>query len=944
MSDYKATLNLPKTSFPMKANLAQKEPGMLKKWQQNDLYNAIRQARAGREKFILHDGPPYANGDIHIGHAVNKILKDIIIKSRTMMGYDAPYVPGWDCHGLPIEHQVEKKHGKAGVKIDYTAFRQKCRAYAQRQVEGQKKDFIRLGVFGEWDNPYLTINYQYEADIIRALGKIAHNGHLVKGYKPVYWSVVGASALAEAEVEYQDKTSFSIDVTFPLLDSENCLDVFKDADGQFEGKSEGAVSVVIWTTTPWTLPANQAVSLHSDLEYVLLQCQINGQPQRLIVATDLMESALTRWGIEGATIIGRCLGEKLEGQLLQHPFYARQVPILLGDHVTTEAGTGAVHTAPDHGVDDFVVSRKYGIGTLNTLDDHGIYRSSVELFAGEHVYKVDEKIVELLRTRQRLLADSKIVHSYPHCWRTKTPLIFRATPQWFVSMDAKGLLDTAKAEVKKIQWFPNWGQARMESMLGNSPDWCISRQRTWGVPIALFIHAETGELHPNTQALIEQVALRVEQEGMDAWYDLDAKDLIGDDADQYDKVTDTLDVWFDSGVSHEAVLRRRDNLSYPADLYLEGSDQHRGWFQSSLKAAIAINNSAPYKAVLTHGFTVDAKGHKMSKSLGNVVAPQKVINVMGADVLRLWVASTDFSGEMTVSDEILSRTADSYRRIRNTIRFMLSNLDGFDPAQDCVATDDLLSLDSWVIARAEQLQCEIIGAYEGYSLHTIYQQIHHFCAGDLGGFYLDIIKDRQYTCQGDSLARRSAQTALYHVVEALVRWVAPILCFTAEEAWQALPGERGDSVHLAEWYVLPQTQIASDLSAQDWQVFIATKDAVNKALEAERKEGRLKGSLEADVRLYCAPDLLDVLSKVKDELRFILISSQAAIYPLQDAPEAVPESALAGLHVQVDLAAGGKCVRCWHHREDVGTDNTHPELCIRCVDNVVGDGEQRRFA
>ena len=944
MNDYKSTLNLPKTAFPMKANLAQREPGMLKKWQQNDLYRAIRKAREGREQFILHDGPPYANGDIHIGHAVNKILKDIIVKSRTVMGYDAPYVPGWDCHGLPIEHQVEKKHGKAGAKIDYKAFRQKCRDYALRQVEGQKKDFIRLGVFGEWDNPYLSINYQYEADIIRALGKIAESGHLVKGYKPVYWSVVGASALAEAEVEYEDKTSFSIDVLFPAVDQAKFGEAFGDGLS-----GDGEMTVVIWTTTPWTLPANQAVSLHSDLEYLLLQCTVNGEPRRLLVAAELMESALERWQIEDASIVGRCQGEKLEGLLLQHPFYDRQVPVLLGDHVTTEAGTGAVHTAADHGVDDFIVSRKYGIGTLNTLDDHGVYRPSVELFAGEHVYKVDEKIVELLRERKHLLADGKITHSFPHCWRTKTPLIFRATPQWFISMTEHGLLDAAKAEVKKVQWFPEWGQARMESMLENSPDWCISRQRTWGVPIALFIHGETGELHPNTPALIEQVALLVERDGMDAWYDLDARDLLGDEADQYDKVSDTLDVWFDSGVSHEAVLRRRDNLSYPADLYLEGSDQHRGWFQSSLKSAIAINGTAPYKAVLTHGFTVDANGHKMSKSLGNVMAPQKVINELGADVLRLWVASTDFSGEMTVSDEILRRTADSYRRIRNTIRFMLSNLDGFDPAKDCVASDDLLSLDSWVIARAGQLQTDINSAYESYNFHSIYQKIHNFCAGDLGGVYLDIIKDRQYTCQSDSLARRSAQTALYHVAEAVVRWIAPILCFTAEEVWQALPGERSESVHLAEWYQLPELATDKVLSEDDWQQFIAVKEAVNKALEVERQAGRLKGSLEANVTLYCDDELASTLTKVGDELRFILITSGASVLSQSDLPasgasESAIKSAIAGLSIEVELSKGEKCVRCWHHREDVGTNPEHPEICARCVDNVEGEGEQRRFA
>ncbi|RLA46793.1 MAG: isoleucine--tRNA ligase [Gammaproteobacteria bacterium] len=940
MNDYKATLNLPKTTFPMKANLAQREPGILKQWQTNDLYGAIRKARAGREKFILHDGPPYANGDIHIGHAVNKVLKDIIVKARTLDGYDAPYVPGWDCHGLPIEHQVEKKHGKAGTKIDYKAFRQKCREYALRQVDGQRKDFVRLGVFGEWDNPYLSVDYKYEADIIRSLGKIIANGHLVKGYKPVYWSVVGASALAEAEVEYQDKTSFSIDVSFSVVDQQG----FAEAVGELGG--EGELAIVIWTTTPWTIPANQAVSLHPDLEYKVVQCALAGRKQRLLVAAELVESALARWGVEDYSIVGSCTGAQLEGQLLHHPFYDRQVAVVVGDHVTTETGTGAVHTAPDHGVEDFVVSNKYGIETLNYLDDRGVYRDNVEIFAGDHVYKVDEKIVELLREKGHLLADSKITHSYPHCWRTKTPLIFRATPQWFISMSANGLLDDARAAVKKVQWFPDWGQARMESMLDNSPDWCVSRQRTWGVPITLFINDNSGELHPDTNQLIEQVALRVEQEGMDAWYDLDASELLGDDADKYSKITDTLDVWFDSGVSHEAVLRQRDYLAYPADLYLEGSDQHRGWFQSSLKTAIAMNGSAPYKAVLTHGFTVDADGRKMSKSLGNVVAPQKVINQLGADVLRLWVASTDFSGEMTVSDEILRRTADSYRRIRNTVRFLLSNLDGFEPDEHLLPTDQMLSLDRWVLARTAQVQSEISAAYQQYNFHLIYQTLHNFCATDLGGFYLDIIKDRQYTCQADSLARRSAQSALLHITEALVRWIAPILSFTAEEIWAAMPGKRGDSVHLAEWYVLPADTGDDVIDSDDWQLIFSVKEAVNKALEDARRNGVVKGALDADITLHVVPEIARVLKKMGDELRFVTITSSAEVvaHEAVDAVSSGVDTMLPGLRIAISLSAAEKCVRCWHHREDVGTHGEHPELCGRCVDNVVGAGELRRFA
>ncbi len=939
MTDYKSTLNLPYTEFPMKANLAQREPNMLKKWQSSKLYEQVREQRQGRDKFILHDGPPYANGNIHIGHSVNKVLKDIVVKSRTLSGFDAPYVPGWDCHGLPIEHQVEKKIGKAGVKVDHKTFRQKCREYARRQVDGQMKDFVRLGVLGDWDNPYLTMDKQFEANIIRALGKIVENGHLVKGYKPVYWSVVGASALAEAEVEYQDKTSFSIDVAFPVVD-ENAFTSALSGFGD-EGKGEGEVSVVIWTTTPWTLPSNQAVSLSGELDYVLVQCDLNGSPRRFILAEALLESVLERWGVEEHQVLGKAKGEAFENLLLQHPFYDRQVPVILGDHVTTEAGTGCVHTAPDHGMDDFLVAAKYDIGTLNYIDDNGVFLDDVERFAGEHVYKVDEQVVEVLEQQGHLLSCGKITHSYAHCWRTKTPLIYRATPQWFVSMNENGLLSKAKKAIKGVAWHPGWGQARIETMLDNSPDWCISRQRTWGVPIALFVHKVSGELHPNTPELIEAVANRVEQDGIDAWYDLDASELLGKEAEQYSKVTDTLDVWFDSGVTHSAVLDARDQLQYPADLYLEGSDQHRGWFQSSLKTAIAIKGNAPYKAVLTHGFTVDADGRKMSKSIGNVMSPQKVVNDQGADVLRLWVAATDFSGEMSVSDEILKRTADSYRRIRNTARFLLSNLNGFDPSTDLVAMNDMLSLDRWAVDCAAKLQDEILSAYENYQFHHIYQKLHNFCVTDMGGFYLNIIKDRQYTCQEDSLARRSAQSAIYHIAEAFARWVAPILSFTAEEIWAFIPGDRESSIFLAEWYSLP-TADNTAITDNDWALIAEVRNAVNKVLEGKKEEG-IQKSLEAEVALYANSGLHDALAKLGDELRFVLITSEAMLKPLADG-QGGEETEVEGLQLAVEKTAYAKCDRCWHHREDVGMHVDHPELCSRCVDNVEGSGEKRQYA
>ncbi|WP_415897102.1 isoleucine--tRNA ligase [Neptuniibacter sp. QD72_48] len=938
MTDYKATLNLPETAFPMRGNLAQREPKMLQGWQKMDLYQKIREVSAGRDKFTLHDGPPYANGDIHIGHSVNKILKDIIIKSKTMSGFDAPYVPGWDCHGLPIEHKVETKHGKAGVKLSHKDFRKKCRDYAARQVEGQKKDFIRLGVLGDWDNPYLTMNFDTEANIIRALGKIVENGHLVKGFKPVYWSVVGGSALAEAEVEYQDKTSTAIDVRFTPVDQDGFLAKFEGLEG------EGEASVVIWTTTPWTLPSNQAVSLGSKLDYVLVQLDLGLGAERILLAEGLVEDAMKRYGVEEYSIVGRCQGQALEKFELQHPFYERTVPVILGDHVTLDAGTGAVHTAPDHGVEDFEVGRKYGIGTMNLVNASGVLGDGAGVFAGEHVYKVDDKVVALLTENNKLVLEHKFQHSYPHCWRTKTPLIYRATPQWFVSMEEKGLKKDALEAIKGVEWFPGWGQNRIEAMVEQSPDWCVSRQRTWGVPIALFIHKETQQLHPNTPELIEQVAERVEKVGMDAWFDLDAAEVLGDQADQYEKVTDTLDVWFDSGVTHYSVVDQRDNLEYPADMYLEGSDQHRGWFQSSLKTAIAIKGKAPYKQVLTHGFTVDGQGRKMSKSVGNVVSPQEVMNKYGADILRLWVASTDYSGEMTCSDDILKRAADAYRRIRNTARFFLANLSGFDPAQHMVKPEEMVALDAWAVDRAARLQEELIEHFNQYEFLQVFQKVSHFCSQDMGGFYLDIIKDRQYTAATDSHARRSAQTALYHIVEALVRWIAPICSFTADEIWATLAGERTESVHLDTWYQgLTKLPADSAFDSAYWEQVMAVKTAVNKQLETERSDGNIGGSLEAEVTLYCDDALQALLGKLEDELRFVLITSKAAVAPLADAQGAA-DTELEGLKVSVAKSAAEKCPRCWHFREDVGHDSDDPELCGRCVDNVKGAGESRSFA
>jgi isoleucyl-tRNA synthetase len=942
VADYKDTLNLPKTAFPMKANLAQREPRMLERWEEMDLYGRIRTASAGREKFILHDGPPYANGEIHIGHAVNKVLKDIIVKSRTLDGLDAPYVPGWDCHGLPIELQVEKKKGKPGAKISAAQFRQACREFAGRQVDSQRKDFKRLGVLGDWEQPYLTMDCGFEANIIRALGRIIGKGHVHKGEKPVHWCIDCGSALAEAEVEYADKASISVDVRFRVLNEEAVLTRCHSVP---DGHGDGPMSIVIWTTTPWTLPANQAVALNPELEYVVVQTSGEHGRERLILAEGLLKDAMDQYGIESYKVICYGRGEGFEGVRLQHPFYDREVPVILGEHVTLEAGTGAVHTAPGHGLEDYVVGLRYGLPVDNPVGGDGRFLPGTPLFAGEHVFTANEKVVDTLKARGALLREARLSHSYPHCWRHKSPIIFRATPQWFIGMDKQGLRQAALKEIAKVRWMPDWGKSRIDGMVRNRPDWCISRQRAWGVPIPLLVHKESGELHPDTPALVEQVAERVEQKGVDAWFELLPEDLLGEEGARYEKVHDTLDVWFDSGVTHACVLDHREGLRSPADLYLEGSDQHRGWFQSSLLTSVAMNDRAPYEQVLTHGFTVDAKGEKMSKSKGNVVRPQDVMKTLGADIIRLWVAATDYRGEMSVSDEILERTADAYRRIRNTARFLLANLNGFDPAQNLVAPADMIELDRWAVDRAYRLQEEIVQAYRDYQFHLIYQKIHNFCVVDMGGFYLDVIKDRQYTTQSDGLPRRSCQSAMYRIAEAMSRWLAPILSFTSDEIWQHLPGERSDSVFLEAWYPALFALDPDDPFDRDlWGRVLEVRIQVSRHLEEARKAGAIGSSLDAELDLYCAPDLADALSKLEDELRFALITSYARVHPLQDRPADARDTDLTGLAVRVSPSIHAKCVRCWHHREDVGHDPDHSELCGRCVQNISGTGETRRFA
>jgi isoleucyl-tRNA synthetase len=953
MSDYKDTLNLPKTAFAMKANLAQREPEFLKHWDAIGLYRRLRDERRGRRKFILHDGPPYANGEIHIGHAVNKVLKDIIVKSRTLEGLDAPYVPGWDCHGLPIELNVEKKVGKPGQKVDARGFRKACRDYAAQQIERQRGDFIRLGVLGDWEHPYLTMDFRFEADIIRALGRIIRAGHVYKGFKPVHWCADCGSALAEAEVEYEERTSPAIDVRFRVLDDEALMARCRHVPGH---EGQGPLSVLIWTTTPWTLPANQAVALNPQLDYVVVQCESALGHERLLLADALLKDAMLRYGIDSYRVIAYCQGSDLEGVKLGHPFYEREVPVILGDHVTTETGTGAVHIAPGHGQEDYVAGLRYHLHVDNPVDDRGCFLADTPLFGGLHVFEANSYIIEALKSHGALMHAEAMHHSYPHCWRHKTPIIFRATPQWFIAMDRRGLRGQALAAIRAVDWIPGWGQARIEGMVEKRPDWCISRQRTWGVPIAVFVDKRTGELHPETQALIEQVAQRVEQDGIDAWYDLNPEELLGAAAADYERVTHILDVWFDSGVTHFCVLGRDDDgsggdaaLPFPADLYLEGSDQHRGWFQSSLLTSVAMRGTAPYRAVLTHGFTVDAQGRKMSKSLGNVVAPQKVVNSLGADILRLWVAAADYRGEMNVSDEILKRMTDAYRRIRNTARFLLANLDGFDPAAHSLAPAALLSLDRWIVARAAALQDEIRKAYERCEFHHVYQKVHNFCAVELGAFYLDIIKDRQYTTQADSVARRSAQTAMHHLVEALSRWIAPVLSFTAEDIWRHMPGARGDSVLLEEWHRFPEglAVTVSGVDAAMWEQVMTVRDAVGRELEKLRVAGEIGASLDAEVDLYCEPELRERLAGLDDELRFVLITSYARLHPAGAAPAGAVDAVLPDggkLGLAVKASAHAKCVRCWHHREDVGAHSEHPALCGRCFDNVAGSGETRRHA
>jgi isoleucyl-tRNA synthetase len=845
------------------------------------------------------------------------------------------------CHGLPIEIAIEKKYGKVGVKLDATAFRQKCREYASEQIELQRRDFKRLGVIGDWDNPYRTLDFRFEANEIRALAKVIDNGHLSRGVKPVHWCFDCGSALAEAEIEYADKLSPTVDIGYAARDGVALAGKFGVA------LAAGVeVAVPIWTTTPWTLPASLAVTLGADLDYVLVEGPArNGAPRWLVLAEALAAKALQRYGIDELVVHGRAKGAALEGLLLAHPAYAeRDIPLLLGAHVSDEDGTGAVHTAPGHGQEDYQVARQYGLlerygaAQINPIDGRGVYLPSTPEFAGVelvglHIWKANETIVEALRGNGTLLAAGKMEHSYPHCWRHKTPIAFRATPQWFISMEQAGLRADALAAIEQVKWYPEWGQARIAGMVDGRPDWTISRQRTWGVPIALFVHRESGEPHPRSVELMQQVAERVEQGGIDVWYALDAAELLGAEADDYEKITDILDVWFDSGVTHEVVLADR-GLPKPADLYLEGSDQHRGWFQSSLLSGVAIDKVAPYRQCLTHGFTVDEHGRKMSKSLGNGIEPQDIMKTLGADILRLWIASADYSNEMSLSQEILKRNADAYRRIRNTARFLLGNLAGFDPALHLRPLEDMVALDRWIVHRAWEVQEKIKAAYQRYDFAEIVQALLNFCSVDLGSLYLDVTKDRLYTLPEDSRGRRSAQSAMFRIVEAFVRWIAPVLSFTAEELWGYLPGERKANVLFTTWYDgLAPLAAEAALSAADFDRLLSLREQVAKVLEPMRANGAIGAALEAEITVAADASTAARWQPLAEELRFLFISGDVVVTP----------ASTDDIFVSAQPTAKPKCVRCWHHRDDVGAATEHPQLCGRCVDNVEGQAEDRRW-
>ena len=943
-TDYKATLNLPDTPFPMRGDLAKREPQWIKAWLDTKLYERIREHCRGRPKYVLHDGPPYANGDIHMGHAVNKVLKDLVVKSKTMAGFDSPYTPGWDCHGLPIEHQIEKKYGR---NLEPNKQRALCRAYAAEQIERQKADFQRLGVLGDWDHPYRTMDFGTEAAEMRALGQIWKNGLLYRGLKPVNWCIDCGSALAEAEVEYEDRTSPAIDVAFEALDANAVAEAF-DAK-----PAPAKAAAVIWTTTPWTIPGNQAIAVHADIEYELVDTERGA----LILAAPLREAALKRYGLAAKAILGRATGVALEGLRFRHPFYDREAPAVLAGHVTTESGTGLVHTAPAHGVEDFEIGVQCGLPLDQPVDDDGRFKPNVAFFAGMNVRQAEQPILDKLKETGALLHAEPFKHSYPHCWRHKTPIIFRATTQWFIQMDGpsegekdrpkpripgyntegRTLREVAMHAINNTRFYPAWGRSRITAMIQGRPDWTLSRQRNWGVPLPFFLDRETDQLHPDTERLLEEAAKKVEQGGIEAWFAATCADF-GVDEKKYRKLADTVDVWFDSGTTHFTVLRKLADSKYPANLYLEGSDQHRGWFQSSLLTGCALDGRAPYDALLTHGFTVDAQGRKMSKSLGNVIAPQKVSDTLGAEIIRLWVASSDFSGEISISDEILKRVVESYRRIRNTLRFLLANTSDFDAGKDLLPPAEWVDIDRFALALTRAMADACAADYAKFDFYLVAQRLQTFCSEDLGGFWLDILKDRLYTTPAGSKARRSAQSALHQVQNVLLRLMAPILSFTAEEAWAVLhpprAGEPADSVFFHTWKeVLPKQEGEKELVTR-WTRIREIRAAVVKRLEEARSSGAIGSSLQAEIEVAAGPGDASLLRSLGDDLKYVFITSAATVRDASDG----------ALAIDVRASTNAKCERCWHWRADVGSDRSHATICGRCVGNLEGAGEVRRHA
>jgi isoleucyl-tRNA synthetase len=942
--DYKSTLNLPDTPFPMRGDLAKREAAWVRDWQKNRVYEAIRAASKGRPRFVLHDGPPYANGDIHIGTAFNKILKDIVVKSRTMAGFDAPYVPGWDCHGMPIEVQIEKTYGK---NLSIAETQRLCRAYATEQIVRQRTQFQRLGVLGDWEHPYTTMDFKSEANEIRTLGKVLERGYLYRGLKPVNWCFDCHSALAEAEVEYEDRVDVAVDVGFPLVDATERAKLARAF--ALDAPLAGPVHAVIWTTTPWTIPANQALNVHPELVYALVQTTRGV----LVLAADLVGACLKRFGLEG-TVIATAKGAALEGIAFAHPFYERAAPMHLGEFVTLEHGTGIVHSSPAYGIDDFIVGRRYGLrdeDILNPVQGDGRFAADLPFFGGMKIWDANPKIVDKLREVGALFHAARFPHSYMHCWRHKTPIIYRATTQWFAGMDEvpgyrgvkpeEPLRRTALRGIDATMFFPSWGQARLHGMIAHRPDWTLSRQRQWGVPLPFFVDMETDMLHPDTEALLELAAAKVEAGGIEAWFDATHEDF-GVDSAKYRKLSDTLDVWFDSGSTHQTVMGGPDgrrtgagsrplDTGFPADLYLEGTDQHRGWFHSSLLVSCMLNGVPPYKALLTHGFVVDGEGRKMSKSKGNVVAPQKVADTLGAEILRLWVGATDFSGDMAIGDEILKRIVESYRRIRNTLRFLIANTADFAVARDAVPQGELFEIDRYALVQARALAVAVAADYSNYNFHFVVQRLATYCSEDLGGFYLDVLKDRLYTTAPASRARRSAQTALASIRDALLKLMAPILSFTAEEAWQIVhPEDPTIFVHVWD-HALPKIDDAASLLAK-WERIMAVRALVQKELEQVRQAGSIGSPLQAEVEIIAPPAEHAALASLGDDLRFVFITSSATAR-LGDA-----------LSIAVRPSAQPKCERCWHWRADVGTDPTHSTLCARCVANLFGDGESRSAA